>query len=62
MKKIKIKKRSKKTPIEDNKTISQFKKTFKKGNLAEKILIIIMLFLVVGFALALVFFAYVVIF
>ena len=61
MKKIKIKKRSKKTPIEDNKTISQFKKTFKKGNLAEKILIIIMLFLVVGFALALVFFAYVVI-
>ena len=61
MKKIKIKKRSKKTPKEDNKTISQFKKTFKKGNIAEKILIIIMLFLVVGFALALVFFAYVVI-
>ena len=61
MKKIKIKKRSKKTPKEDNKTISQFKKTFKKGNIAEKILIIIMLFLVVGFALALMFFAYVVI-
>lgn len=58
MKKIKIKKRTKKTNIKSNDkgNLSAFKRRFKKGNLGEKILIIIMLILVsvfiIGFAFA----------
>ena len=60
MKKIKLKKRVNKEKKE-NKTTSQFKKNWQKGNVFEKILIVVMLLLVGGFACGLAFFTYVVI-
>ena len=63
MKKIKIKKRTKKTNIKSNDkgNLSAFKRRFKKGNLGEKILIIIMLILVSLFILGFAFAIYIVI-
>ena len=63
MKKIKIKKRTKKTNIKSNDkgNLSAFKRRFKKGNLGEKILIIIMLILVSVFILGFAFAIYIVI-
>ena len=63
MKKIKIKKRTKKTNIKSNDkgNLSAFKRRFKKGNLGEKILIIIMLILVSVFILGFAFTIYIVI-
>ena len=63
MKKIKIKKRTKKTNIKSNDkgNLSAFKRRFKKGNLGEKILIIIMLILVSVFILGFAFVIYIVI-
>ena len=63
MKKIKIKKRTKKTNAKsiDKGNLSAFKKRFKKGNIGEKILIIIMLLLVSIFILGFVFIIYIVI-
>ena len=63
MKKIKIKKRTKKTNIKSNDKgdLSAFKRRFKKGNLGEKILIIIMLILVSLFILGFAFAIYIVI-
>ena len=63
MKKIKIKKRTKKTNIKanDKGNLSAFKRRFKKGNLGEKILIIIMLILVSVFILGFAFAIYIVI-
>lgn len=64
MKKIKIKKRTKKTTAKTSKfngNLNAFKKRFKKGNLGEKILIIIMLILVSIFILGFVFAIYIVI-
>lgn len=63
MKKIKIKKRAKKTNIKSNDkgNLSAFKRRFKKGNLGEKILIIIMLILVSVFILGFAFAIYIVI-
>ena len=63
MKKIKIKKRTKKTNINSNDkgNLSAFKRRFKKGNLGEKILIIIMLILVSVFILGFAFAIYIVI-
>ena len=63
MKKIKIKKRTKKTNIKSNDkgNLNAFKRRFKKGNLGEKILIIIMLILVSVFILGFAFAIYIVI-
>mgnify|MGYP004643206347 FL=1 len=63
MKKIKIKKRTKKTNIKSNNkgNLSAFKRRFKKGNLGEKILIIIMLILLSVFILGFAFAIYIVI-
>lgn len=63
MKKIKIKKRTKKTNVKSNDkgNLSAFKRRFKKGNLGEKILIIIMLILVSVFILGFAFAIYIVI-
>ena len=63
MKKIKIKKRTKKTNIKSNDkgNLSAFKRRFKKSNLGEKILIIIMLILVSVFILGFAFAIYIVI-
>ena len=63
MKKIKIKKKTKKTNIKSNDkgNLSAFKRRFKKGNLGEKILIIIMLILVSVFILGFAFAIYIVI-
>ncbi len=63
MKKIKIKKRTKKTNVKSNDkgNLSAFKRRFKKGNLGEKILIIIMLILVSIFILGFAFAIYIVI-
>ena len=63
MKKIKIKKRTKKTNVKskDKGNLSAFKRRFKKGNLGEKILIIIMLILVSVFILGFAFAIYIVI-
>ena len=60
MKKIKLKRKFNKVKKE-NITTSQFKKNWQKGNIFEKILIVIMLILVSGFACGLAFFIYVVI-
>ena len=60
MKKIKLKRKVNKVKKE-NITTSQFKKNWQKGNIFEKILIVIMLILVSGFACGLAFFIYVVI-
>lgn len=54
MKKIKLKKKVNKVKKE-NKTTSQFKKNWQKGNIFEKVLIVIMLLLVGGFACGLAF-------
>ena len=58
--KIKLKRKVNKVKKE-NITTSQFKKNWQKGNIFEKILIVIMLILVSGFACGLAFFIYVVI-
>ena len=60
MKKIKLKRKVNKVKKE-NITTSQFKKNWQKGNIFEKVLIVIMLLLVGGFACGLAFFIYVVI-
>lgn len=59
-KKLKLKKIKLKKDI-PNDSISQFKSHWKKGNAAEKILTIIMGFLVLGFTMCIVFFLFVVI-
>ena len=64
MKKIKIKKRTKKTNTKVNNTkgnLNAFKKRFKKGNLREKILIIVMLVLVSIFILGFAFAIYIIV-